>query len=385
MGGVAAKTAKLKNDHPYYHTTSELSEQLRHLAGTCKGATLTVHTVKDSNVEIEVAHIVRDPPPTNAVSNRVFFVSGEHARELIGPETNLRFLEKLCGSDAAVSLAEGVSYDQLRAADVLEDAEFTVVLNANPLSRVKVEEGDYCLRANPNGIDLNRNWDEKWTEPMSIQTDQGSKPFSEPETRLLKKLLTDFRPTTFLSIHSGTLGLYMPWAWSTDSLAPRNQKDMMRVLAEVDKQHCQCPYGAAGKEVGYPCPGTSVDWVYDNMSAPYSYAWEVWAGEDSMSSLRDRWKEKLEEGGASLLQQGHHLGHPHFREVFANSRSDFIGLTQIGASLEQVSEQGNPSVCFAQFNPGTEEKYKAAIDNWATAYMQMTKMITGDLQAKAAA
>ena len=107
-------------------------------------------SVKEGNVEIEYAHIIQDPPPTTAATNKVFLLSGEHARELIGAETNLRFLEKLCGgadAEAGVSLA-GVK-SRVSAADVLKDAEFKVVLNGNPLSRIKVEGDDYCKWLRP--------------------------------------------------------------------------------------------------------------------------------------------------------------------------------------------------------------------------------------------
>ena len=30
------------------------------------------------------------------------------------------------------------------------------------MAGLKVEGGDFCLRVNENGVDLNRNWDEKW-------------------------------------------------------------------------------------------------------------------------------------------------------------------------------------------------------------------------------
>ena len=29
-------------------------------------------------------------------------------------------------------------------------------------SRAKVEAGEFCRRTNEDGVDLNRNWDEKW-------------------------------------------------------------------------------------------------------------------------------------------------------------------------------------------------------------------------------
>ena len=28
-------------------------------------------------------------------------------------------------------------------------------------------QGDWCRRVNPNGVDLNRNWDEHWEVPAS--------------------------------------------------------------------------------------------------------------------------------------------------------------------------------------------------------------------------
>ena len=145
-----------------------------------------------------------------------------------------------------------------------------------------------------------------------------------------------------LEVHSGTLGMYMPWAYDSQHLAKRNRGPMLSVLEdtrgvdqqgisatyrvagclrasftiadvkflfvlgrrpsllgwrpsllgvgsfsrrllfslhdstlhhwslaarcsppahrgfqELDSSHCKCPFGAAGKEVGYDCPGTS--------------------------------------------------------------------------------------------------------------------------------
>ena len=44
-----------------------------------------------------------------------------------------------------------------------------------------LKKGEYCLRENPNGVDLNRNWDEKWDLGTSDSADQahGQRPFSE--------------------------------------------------------------------------------------------------------------------------------------------------------------------------------------------------------------
>lgn len=68
---------------------------------------------------------------------------GEHAREMISPETGLAFVEKLC---------EGQKSNQEMVIKTLEKFRFQIVVNANPSSRKKVENGDYCLRVNENGL-----------------------------------------------------------------------------------------------------------------------------------------------------------------------------------------------------------------------------------------
>lgn len=45
---------------------------------------------------------------------------------------------------------------------VLDNFYIQIIPNANPLSRTRVENGEYCLRVNENGVDLNRNWDSHW-------------------------------------------------------------------------------------------------------------------------------------------------------------------------------------------------------------------------------
>jgi hypothetical protein len=46
-------------------------------------------------------------------------------------------------------------------------------------------------------------------------------------------------------------GMYMPWAYDMEHLAKRNGQAMRSMLMEIDQSYCQCPFGAAGKEVGY--------------------------------------------------------------------------------------------------------------------------------------
>merc|ERR1719188_778744 len=133
--------------------------------------------------------------PGVSPTNKNFLLFGEHARELISPESGLHLVKSLCGQT-------GLSAE---AQEVLKDSEFQIIVNGNPQSRKRVESGEYCLRVNPDGVDLNRNWDEKW-QPGAVfepkDTNPGPSPFSEPETQIFKQLVEDYKPTTFLTIHS---------------------------------------------------------------------------------------------------------------------------------------------------------------------------------------
>lgn len=128
--------------------------------------------------------------------------------------------------------------------------ELRLILNANPKSRARVEQGDYCLRENENGVDLNRNYRSHWKavatyhltllqeiDPDHKRTNPGPFAFSERETQIVSDQLRTFNPHMFLSIHSGTLGLFAPWAYTQD-LATENQENMVKVLSEVQSRHC---------------------------------------------------------------------------------------------------------------------------------------------------
>ena len=60
-----------------------------------------------------------------------------------------------------------------------------MILNLNPMSRSKVEKGDFCLRENENGVDLNRNYKAHFStehNPEMTHTAPGPFAFSESET-----------------------------------------------------------------------------------------------------------------------------------------------------------------------------------------------------------
>lgn len=371
---AGAWSGRLKAAFPWYHTSEEIHAEAHRLVGKC-GDKASTRTITKGGVSIDVVTVKKhDAKPTN----KVFILFGEHSRELISPESGIQLLKVLCGE------ASG-DKDSTTGAQALEDSEFQLVLNGNPRSRKKVEDGDYCLRENPAGVDLNRNWDERWKASKEKYSEQnpGPRPFSEPETQIFKDLVMEYQPTTFLTVHSGTRGMYMPWAYDTKHLASRNQPSMMRILKKLDSKHCKCPFGAAGKEVGYACPGTCLDWVYDQLKAPYSFAFEIYTSPMMDNELRSRWDEKVHSGGASLLEAGHHLGHPHFLDLFQDHASDFVQVSEQQGEEEDGTRSENSAAldCFAMFNPDTKERYEATVQNWAVAYLEMSNLVSQELRS----
>jgi len=66
---------------------------------------------------------------------------------MISPEAGLSFVEKICNNHIE---------ENAMITKVLENFHLQIILNANPDSRKKVENGDYCLRVNENGFIFKR-------------------------------------------------------------------------------------------------------------------------------------------------------------------------------------------------------------------------------------
>lgn len=364
----------MKTQHAHYHTSEELQAEVVRLSNGCGGA-LKMHSMREKGQNDLEINVVTIKKPGSTPISKVFLAFGEHARELISSESGLVFMRALCGE---VDVGPDLS-----VAAILQETEFQFVLNANPGSRLRVEAGEYCVRNNPNNVDMNRNWANDTNEGDY----QGAHPFSEPETRILKEILMAYQPTAFLSIHSGTRGLYMPWAHDMYHLAKRNQPAMMKILKEIDRDHCQCPYGAAGSEVGYPAPGTSLDWAYtEPLKVSYSFAFEIYAEPDSEAYLSERWREKLRRGGASLLQSGSTLGHQHFASLFDEHHSDFVSPHK-GEShadkqrrLRAAADAETNMMCFESYNPPEASEFHKVTKNWAKAFLHTSRLIAGDLK-----
>ena len=156
-----------------------------------------------------------------------------------------------------------------------------------------MEQGDTCRRTNPEGIDINRNWQDslpvdaaELNKQMEEQTYGGEEAFSTVETRTIRDAVSAFKPDLFISIHSGTFGMYTPYASDQHPYESDQEKEdfarMARLVRNVDDETCNCPLGEAVVKIGYSSWGTCIDWVYQNLKTPYVYAFEIFTNEGDM-------------------------------------------------------------------------------------------------------
>jgi len=283
----------------FYHTTEDIRQLAVSLAadgpGKCEGLSLIRTRVKphpskqmrdgeavaysaglDENL-LDAVVINRGPSDK---TNRMAIMFSEHGRELISAELGIHLMKALCGRSSDPELNS-------RAQAALEHTEFLLMPNVDENGRQRAENGHTCTsRDNEHNVDLNRNWDYMWIPGGSCgEGGHGPHAFSESETQVAKSLLEEFKPTSFLSIHSGAHGLYNPGAAHIDSTGVKAQLadswDTLIGISDELKQFTQCyncHTGAAGEAAHKEHPGASLDYVALKMNVHYTQAWEVYMG-----------------------------------------------------------------------------------------------------------
>jgi hypothetical protein len=169
-----------------------------------------------------------DHKPTTA------WLGSVHPTELANPELLLRWATK-------TAAAYGTDAD---ATALLDGREIDMVPIVNVDGHASVEEGyatgEHSLQSKrknnhePDGIDLNRNFDFRWDgdgsspDPKSSRY-RGTSPASEPETQAVQRFLQRVKPSVFIDWHSPGKDILYPWGWTTEP-APRH--DELKAVAE---------------------------------------------------------------------------------------------------------------------------------------------------------
>ncbi|MFC5144680.1 M14 family metallopeptidase [Streptomyces aureoversilis] len=305
---------------PYLNVT-EVESGVASLAAAFPTADLI--ELPEPTFEGRTCHALRigthPPQPKPAV----VLIGGAHAREWGSCEILVNFAADLLHAHAGgTGLAYGgTSFTSAQVRTVLEELDVVVFPLVNPDGRHYSQTVDAMWRRNRNpaqsggnpaavGVDINRNYDHLFdyrtafhpSAPVRVSDDpanpdqvyQGPEPFSEPETRNVRRLLDHFARTRwFVDVHSYTQKMLYVWGDDQNqSVDPaknfrnplfdgkRGLKDGLlyaEFLEEGDaddsavlaERFCEALKGVRGKEYTpepafdlYPTCGTSDDYIY---------------------------------------------------------------------------------------------------------------------------
>ncbi|HLE96587.1 MAG TPA: M14 family metallopeptidase [Candidatus Thermoplasmatota archaeon] len=216
--------------------------------------------------------------------------AGHHANELAGIEQALYVVEYLLENRGHPEIAS-----------MLDTLEIHVVPLVNPDGYVRQTRG------NALGVNLNRNYDIDWGNPLGasnpvmgrlaetagrpvpsviiVGENCGSAPFSEPEASAMRDLMAslDGRLAFYLTMHTPTNGFVGPWSAyappfameSSESAVVETIFDWVRHNTEYEAGKTQWGNFSAG--LPYSASGSSQDWAYATHHVPaFTFELEIW-------------------------------------------------------------------------------------------------------------
>ncbi|CAH1795664.1 unnamed protein product [Owenia fusiformis] len=225
----------------------------------------------------------------------IWIDAGMHAREWIAPSVALFIIDQLIHGYSSNSNIE----------ELLSQVDFYILPVFNVDGYVYSWTTDRLWRKtrspnpgskNCSGTDPNRNWDFHFYDETAsgfgwtAATDpcaniyQGAEPHSEIEVRHMDDFIQAHAKhiKAYVTLHSyGTL-LMWPWCFTTKQVPPTNYDLAYVALAmrgDIKNVHGRIyRTGNIGKMLGFASGGTSVDYMYNNHSIKYSYAFELPGG-----------------------------------------------------------------------------------------------------------
>jgi len=302
-----------------FHHVDHLIDRIKELPARHSGE-VTVSKLGNS-VEgrpIMAIHIADKSLPEDAPE--FVIVSGQHAREWIGPAASLLVTEAIASTHANDKQAGAKTpatpehfKDLVKAAQsVLSRVRLTVVPLLNPDGYAHTMNGDRMWRKNRRkmggscvGVDTNRNWPYHFAKTMvngELQHDdtscesstyEGKTSLSEPEPKAVAEYILDKqkkhnkRVQGFLDVHSfsqkvlppGCNGFPVPEAEATRLLDVAHQ--VANVMSHGEWKSDQGYESGSCQQEMYPCSGVAHDWAYGAAGVHTSLAIELRPGEES--------------------------------------------------------------------------------------------------------
>ena len=233
---------------------------------------------------------ISDNPDSNEDEPQFFVNSLIHAREPMGMEANVRFMQYLCQHYGTDSL---VTY-------LVNNREFYFVPVVNPdgyeYNRQTNPSGGGMWRKNRHGqgIDLNRNWGYEWgyddvgsSPNPSDDTYRGTGPFSEPETQVLRQFIDAHHFSIIMNFHTYGPDCLYPWGYIAEHTPDQ-------AIFSTMADSCVAGNGyvpGTPWEVLYFVNGESCDWDYGEQTEKpkiFGFVMELGDGNDGFWPLPSR-------------------------------------------------------------------------------------------------
>lgn len=284
-----------------FHSNEEIAARIDRIAAA-RPDLARIETIGASRGEREIRALVLTNESVGGTKLAPFFDGGHHGNENEGIESTLLLAEYLLANNDRNSTVR----------DMLARFEIWIV----PV--VNMDGNAAQTRGNAMGVNLNRNYDVDWANPlggtsppMSLAarvTGQpmtsvggpfgehpGTEPFSEPEAQAIRDVLSslDTRLAFYASHHTAVPALLVPWAaFEPPFPVPANERAVFDSL--VDWARAETIFRAGGSSWGnvesglyYSASGTSQDWAYATHRVP-AFTIEV-AGCGQNAVLDPRW------------------------------------------------------------------------------------------------
>jgi carboxypeptidase T len=263
-----------------YHTLDELSEKIVAWNETYPDLVdvrVIGHSIEKRPIwDVIVTDERFDTAADGAAKLTPLLDGGHHANELGGIEYTLYTVDFLLENHATNATVR----------QLLRDLAVHVVPLVNPDGYVRQTRG------NALGVNLNRNYDIDWGNPLGasnfvmgtlahatgqampsvtiVAENCGSGPFSEPETQAMRDLMHELAPTAafYLTGHTPTHAVISPWAaYEHPFEIPADHHRVLEAELQWIREHTQYEAGKAewanfSAGLPYSASGSSMDYFY---------------------------------------------------------------------------------------------------------------------------
>ena len=358
-----------------YHTNEEIDSIFKNLAENSEcSSILSAFNETDKETGNSTKYYVINSNKGNTKKNKIVLVFGEHSREIISPELAIYLVRNLC----SIKTKEKSIYSKETIKAILDQNELLLVPLVNEYGRAQVIKGNLCVRENEHNADLNRNYPNHWKSSFINFTEDnpGQFPFSEWQTRNLNKIVKSFKPTVYITTHSGIFAMFMPYGYqklSIDNYDDR-MKTMKDILSKLNDKYCHCMSGSLSDKLTYPVNGNSIDYMYETLNIKYAFSFEIFNGRNENKYFNKLFESKTD-------------------NVFDINRFNSKSFLQIGSSkLKRITYASNPrdscfiskrqekvddmfKECTMNMNPITKVQYDKTLINWTNVYFELFSLI----------